>query len=92
MKLNLEVLLEFSDLSFEKQEEIRNAIAESVRSSAELMDQIRLEEALEYAVSPEDYKKKTTVDQLVELRVAEVAMKNENCFKQYISLEKDIIL
>lgn len=95
MNFKHEILISFEDLSFEKQEEIRNAIAEFIKSDEEATKQITQEvnnEWIESPIeSPMDYRKRNTVNSLVDLTVQEIAMKNAD-FRQYMVIEMEIEL
>lgn len=90
MKIKHEILLGFNDLSFDKQEEIRNAIAESIKADPDLMKEITNEQNNEWIEQSLEYRKKLTVKDLVELKIDEIAMKHETDFRSYVTFETEI--
>lgn len=91
MIIKKNILIEFSDLSFNKQEEIRNAIAESIKADREFMKPFYLEKSEEWLKADASFRAKVNVDDLVELEVEKLVMQNEVYFGGYIPLEMEII-
>jgi hypothetical protein len=92
MKFTTTISITFNDLSFDKREEIRNDLAESIRESKELMDQIREEEMEQRMDMLPDLKKRLPLDHCIDMRVDELVMDNENQFREYLKLEFEIEL
>lgn len=92
MQFNYETRITFNDLSFDKQEEIRNAIAESIRDDVDLMKELVEREKADWDDSSEEFKLKLPFKRYIDLEVDELAMDNENRFKEYLVINFDISL
>ena len=92
MQFNREVEITFNDLTFAKQEEIRNAIAESIRDDIDLMGELVEREKADWDDSPEEYQIKLPFKDYIDLKVENLAIDNENRFKEYIVINFDISL
>ena len=73
-----------------KQQEVRNALAESIRQDVEMMKEITQDQNDEWLNMPMDFRKKYTVKDMVEAKVHTLTMKHESNFRSYVTFETEV--
>lgn len=90
VKIKKEVLLEPTDLNFDGEMKIRNAVAECIRSDKEVMADFRKKATDEWINESLEFRKNHSIDEMIEEEVFKLVSNNWFKFRQYITVEMEI--